>query len=143
MKKVLKGGTVVGGSGSVRADVLIDGEKVAAVGTGEEMERLADEDTQIVDVEGCLLFPGFIDAHTHFDLHVAGTVTADDFATGTRLFGAAPPPSWTSGPSMKGRAWRTASGTGMRRRTESVPVITDSTCPYRTGTRRSAGNLTT
>ena len=84
MKKVLKGGTVVGGSGSVRADVLIDGEKVAAVGTGEEMERLADEDTQIVDVEGCLLFPGFIDAHTHFDLHVAGTVTADDFATGTR-----------------------------------------------------------
>ena len=68
----------------VRADVLIDGEKVAAVGTGEEMERLADEDTQIVDVEGCLLFPGFIDAHTHFDLHVAGTVTADDFATGTR-----------------------------------------------------------
>lgn len=84
MKKVLKGGTVVGGSGSVWADVLIDGEKVAAVGTGEEMERLADEDTQIVDVEGCLLFPGFIDAHTHFDLHVAGTVTADDFATGTR-----------------------------------------------------------
>ena len=84
MKKVLKGGTVVDGSGSVRADVLIDGEKVAAVGTGEEMERLADEDTQIVDVEGCLLFPGFIDAHTHFDLHVAGTVTADDFATGTR-----------------------------------------------------------
>ena len=84
MKKVLKGGTVVGGSGSVRADVLIDGEKVAAVGTGEEMERLADEDTQIVDVEGCLLFPGFIDAHTHFDLHVAGTVTADDFATGTK-----------------------------------------------------------
>ena len=60
-----------------------------------------------------------------------------------RLFGAAPPPSWTSGPSMKGRAWRTASGTGMRRRTASVPVITDSTCPYRTGTRRSAGNLTT
>ena len=144
MKKVLKGGTVVGGSGSVRADVLIDGEKVAAVGTGEEMERLADEDTQIVDVEGCLLFPGFIDAHTHFDLHVAGTVTADDFATGTR---AAVRGGTTTivdfGTSMKGRAWRTASGTGMRRRTASVPVITDSTCPYRTGTRRSAGNLTT
>ena len=62
----------------------LTGEKVAAVGTGEEMARLADEDTQIVDVEGGLLFPGFIDAHTHFDLHVAGTVTADDFATGTR-----------------------------------------------------------
>ena len=29
-------------------------------------------------------FPGFIDGHTHFDLEVAGTVTADDFETGTR-----------------------------------------------------------
>ena len=43
MKQILRGGTVVTGSGSFRADVLIDGEKVAAVGTGEEMERLAPE----------------------------------------------------------------------------------------------------
>lgn len=83
-RKLLKGGTVVSGSGSVPADVLIEGEKIAAVGTGEEIGRLADRDTEVVDVSGCLLFPGFIDAHTHFDLHVAGTVTADDFETGTR-----------------------------------------------------------
>ena len=38
----------------------------------------------MVDVTGKLLFPGFIDGHTHFDLEVAGTVTADDFETGTR-----------------------------------------------------------
>ena len=50
----------------------------------KRQERLTDRDTGVVDVEGCLLFPGFIDAHTHFDLHVAGTVTADDFATGTK-----------------------------------------------------------
>ena len=84
MKQILKGGTVVTGSGSFREDVLIDGEKVAAVGSTEEIARLADQDTQVADVTGCLLFPGFIDAHTHFDLHVAGTVTADDFTTGTR-----------------------------------------------------------
>ena len=30
------------------------------------------------------MFPGFIDAHTHFDLHVSGTVTADNFETGTK-----------------------------------------------------------
>ena len=64
--------------------MLIDGEKVAAVGSTEEIARLAEQDTQVADVAGCLLFPGFIDAHTHFDLHVAGTVTADDFATGTK-----------------------------------------------------------
>ncbi len=84
MKQILRGGTVVTGSGSFQADVLIDGEKVAAVGTGEEIGKLAQGDTAVEDVRGCLLFPGFIDAHTHFDLHVAGTVTADDFETGTR-----------------------------------------------------------
>jgi dihydropyrimidinase len=31
-----------------------------------------------------LLFPGFIDGHTHFDLPVSGTVTADNFQTGSR-----------------------------------------------------------
>lgn len=84
MKQLLKGGVVVSGSGSYPADVLIDGEIVAAVGNPEEMKRLADGDTLVHDVSGCLLYPGFIDAHTHFDLHVAGTVTADDFRTGTR-----------------------------------------------------------
>ncbi|MBS5282818.1 MAG: dihydropyrimidinase [Clostridiales bacterium] len=84
MKQIIKGGTVVTGSGSFQADVLIDGEKIAAVGTSEEMDRLAGGEAQVLDAQGCLLFPGFIDAHTHFDLHVAGTVTADDFETGTR-----------------------------------------------------------
>jgi dihydropyrimidinase len=39
---------------------------------------------QEVDVTGCLLFPGFIDAHTHFDLDVCNTTTADDFYTGSK-----------------------------------------------------------
>ena len=79
MKYLLKGGTVVGGSVSRCADLLIDGEQIAAVG-----ESLSCEDAQIVDVTGKLLFPGFIDAHTHFDLDVCNTTTADDFASGTR-----------------------------------------------------------
>ena len=64
---------------SVREDVLIDGEKIVKVG-----RNLEAEDAQVVDVNGKLLFPGFIDGHTHFDLEVAGTVTADDFETATR-----------------------------------------------------------
>ena len=39
---------------------------------------------EAVDCTGKLLFPGFIDAHTHFDLEVCGTITADDFRTGSR-----------------------------------------------------------
>ena len=79
MKYILKGGTVVGSSVSCEADLLIDGEKIAAVG-----KDLLCEGAQVVDVTGKLLFPGFIDAHTHFDLDVCNTTTADDFASGTR-----------------------------------------------------------
>ncbi|MCI8948858.1 MAG: dihydropyrimidinase [Lachnospiraceae bacterium] len=83
MKTLLKGGYVVSSSGTVKADVLLEGERIAAVGQGLCPEDGAD-DTEVLDVSEKLLFPGFIDAHTHFDLHVAGTVTADDFETGTK-----------------------------------------------------------
>ncbi|MGN0371269.1 MAG: dihydropyrimidinase [Enterocloster sp.] len=84
MKRIIKNGTIVNGSGSFPADILIEDEKIAAVGRPVEIAKMAGGDAQVTDAAGCLLFPGFIDAHTHFDLHVAGTVTADDFATGTK-----------------------------------------------------------
>ena len=79
MKKVLKGGTVVSGEGCKKADVLVEDGKIGAVAP-----EITDEEAEVVDVSGKLLFPGFIDAHTHFDLHVSGTVTADNFETGTK-----------------------------------------------------------
>ena len=78
MTTLLKGGTIITGAGQRRADLLLDGEKITWMGRGSQA---AD---QVVDVSGCFLFPGFIDAHTHFDLDVANTTTADDFYTGTR-----------------------------------------------------------
>ena len=81
MKKLLRGGFVVTPRGSRRADVLLDGEKVAQVGHISPAEAKSAE---VTDVSGCYLFPGFIDAHTHFDLDVCNTTTADDFASGTR-----------------------------------------------------------
>lgn len=79
MKQLLKGGTVVSGSGCVQADVLIEDGKITAVAPNMEAKEAA-----VTDVAGRLLFPGFIDAHTHFDLEVSGTVTADNFETGTK-----------------------------------------------------------
>ena len=78
-KQLFRGGTVVSGTGCQKADVLAEGEKITAVG-----RNLKAEDAETVDVTGRYLFPGFIDAHTHMDLEVSGTVTADGFDTGTK-----------------------------------------------------------
>ena len=79
MKYLFRGGTVVSGRGTRRADILVEGEKIVEV--GRSITRKAD---QIIDVTGMLLMPGFIDAHTHFDLDVCNTTTADNFTTGSR-----------------------------------------------------------
>ena len=79
MKMLLRGGTVVSGEGLRRLDVLVEGEKVLELGPD-----LPAGDAQVADCTGKLLFPGFIDGHTHFDLEVGGTITADDFRTGSR-----------------------------------------------------------
>ncbi|MCF2619189.1 dihydropyrimidinase [Oscillibacter valericigenes] len=81
MKKLLKGGFVVTPRGSRRADVLLDGEKIARVGHISPAEA---ESAEVTNISGCYLFPGFIDAHTHFDLDVCNTTTIDDFESGTR-----------------------------------------------------------
>ncbi|MBQ3102687.1 MAG: dihydropyrimidinase [Oscillospiraceae bacterium] len=79
MKILLKGGFVVSSNGAKKADVLIDGEKIAKVG-----RNLTCSDASIINVADQLLFPGFIDAHTHFDLDVCNTTTADNFSTGSK-----------------------------------------------------------
>ena len=79
MKTLLKNGTVVNASCSVQADVLICNDKIKRIG-----RDLVSPDARVIDCTGKLLFPGFIDAHTHFDLDVCNTTTADDFYTGGR-----------------------------------------------------------
>ncbi len=66
MTIAIRGGTVVDGTGAppVRADVVIDGDRVAAVvGTGAPPVR-ADA---VIDADGLLVAPGFVDLHTHYD----------------------------------------------------------------------------
>lgn len=79
MKYLFKNGTVVSGRGTRRADVLVENEKILQVG-----RNLSDPLARAIDVTGKLLMPGFIDAHTHFDLDVCNTTTVDDFDSGTK-----------------------------------------------------------
>jgi dihydropyrimidinase len=75
---LLTGGTVVTEQASFRADVAIEGERIAAIGAD-----LPANGAEVVDVAGALLMPGFIDGHTHMDMPFGGTVTADDWDSGT------------------------------------------------------------
>jgi dihydropyrimidinase len=75
---VLAGGTVVTADASFRADVAVEDARIAAVGVD-----LPSNGGETVDVSGALLMPGFIDGHTHLDMPFGGTVTADDWDTGT------------------------------------------------------------
>jgi dihydropyrimidinase len=75
---LLAGGTVVTAEGSFRADVAVTGETISAIGLD-----LPADDAEVVDVSGARVMPGFIDGHTHMEMPFGGTVTADDWDSGT------------------------------------------------------------
>jgi dihydropyrimidinase len=78
MTTLIKNGTVVTAAEMVVADVLIDGERIVAIGSG-----FGDAET-VIDATDRLVMPGGIDVHTHMELPFGGTFASDDFATGTR-----------------------------------------------------------
>ncbi len=75
---IIKGGTVVNASGAERADVLISGETIAAVGP-----KIDAVGARVIDAGGAYVIPGGIDPHTHMQLPFMGTVASEDFFTGT------------------------------------------------------------
>jgi dihydropyrimidinase len=81
---LITGGTVVTASGTVDADVLVEGEKIAMVlcrQPGPEVSITAD---RIIDATGKYVLPGGIDVHTHMEMPFGGTYSVDTFETGTR-----------------------------------------------------------
>ncbi|HYP46154.1 MAG TPA: dihydropyrimidinase [Propionibacteriaceae bacterium] len=84
---LITGGTVVNATGTATADVLVDGEQIAAVlapGSSLLGVDLAAGVDRVVDAEGKYVIPGGIDAHTHMELPFGGTNASDTFESGTR-----------------------------------------------------------
>lgn len=79
IRKLIRNGVLVTASDTFEADILIEHGKITQIGIG----LLPDERTELIDASGCYVIPGGIDPHTHLDMPFGGTVTADDFATGT------------------------------------------------------------
>ncbi|MCJ1685442.1 dihydropyrimidinase [Rathayibacter sp. VKM Ac-2927] len=87
MKTLITNGTVVNATGTATADVLIDGETIAAVlapGSTLLGFDLAANVDRVIDAAGKYVIPGGIDAHTHMEMPFGGTFASDTFETGTR-----------------------------------------------------------
>ena len=70
---IIRGGTIVDGTGSLSfiGDIAIDDGNITAVG------EVSAEAKEIIDAEGLLVTPGWVDAHTHYD----GQATWDPLLT--------------------------------------------------------------
>jgi dihydropyrimidinase len=77
--RVVQGGRVVTPGGVVDADIGIMGEQIAAIGP-----NLDSGGADLVDARGHFVIPGVLDVHVHLDLPFCGTVSSDDYRSGTR-----------------------------------------------------------
>ena len=78
MTTLIKNGRIITASDDYVADIFIDGETVKTI--GKDIPISADK---MIDVAGKLVIPGAIDPHVHMQLPFGGTVSSDDFKSGT------------------------------------------------------------
>ncbi|MDQ2668531.1 MAG: dihydropyrimidinase [Gemmatimonadota bacterium] len=77
--RIVKNGNIVTPGGEYTGDIGIIGEKIAALG-----ENLDTDGADVVDATGHHVIPGVLDVHVHLELPFCGTVSADDYRSGTR-----------------------------------------------------------
>ena len=108
---VLRGGKVatVDQQNSIHQAVAVRGHEIVAVGNNEEIDAWIGSDTRVVELDGRLLAPGFIEGHGHF-MSLGGALMVLDLTTATRwqdivdqvaaAAAEAPPGAW-----IRGRGW--------------------------------------
>ena len=77
MSLVIEGGTIVAADRTYKADVLVEGETIKAIGEGLKCDST-------LDAKGCFVMPGGIDPHTHLDMPFMGANSADNYESGTK-----------------------------------------------------------
>ena len=82
MRTLITNGLVVTAAGSHPADVLVDGETIALLGSDLAGAGVTADET--IDATGKYVVPGGIDVHTHMELPFGGTVAKDTFETGSK-----------------------------------------------------------
>ena len=79
MSLLVKNGRIITAVDDYHADIFAEGETITTIG-----KNLGIQADRVIDAAGRYVFPGGIDPHTHLDMPFGGTVSADDFETGTR-----------------------------------------------------------
>ncbi|HKH36131.1 MAG TPA: dihydropyrimidinase, partial [Rubrobacter sp.] len=78
MSILIKGGRIVTAADDYVGDIFIEDESVSLI--GESLDMQADK---VIDASGKYVIPGAIDPHTHMEMPFGGTVSCDDFTSGT------------------------------------------------------------
>ena len=137
MTIVIRGGSVVSTSGATPADVVVDGERIAAIldpdsTMAESVQTSAD---RVIDASGCYVLPGGVDAHVHLELEMTPHATsADTFATGTAAA------AWGGTTTVIDFAGQTA-GTNVRDAIESRHADADGQCAIDYGFHLAMGDI--
>ncbi|MCD6385575.1 dihydropyrimidinase [Candidatus Sumerlaeota bacterium] len=77
---LIKGGKIFTAEESFKCDIAIKNDKIIAIGKNLPSR----EAKRVINAQGKYVIPGGIDVHVHFELPFCGTVSADDFYTGTK-----------------------------------------------------------
>jgi dihydropyrimidinase len=75
---LVKNGTIITASDRYDGDIYIDKGVIVLIGRGLSLPA-----EHVIDASGLLVLPGGVDVHTHLDMPFGGTMSADDFETGT------------------------------------------------------------
>ncbi len=113
---VFRNGTVWTGVSDegLQAAVAVVGDRIAAVGSDEETARYVGAKTEVIDLDGRFLMPGFIDNHTHFvdggfkllGIDLRPSLDHQDFARRIREYApTVPQGSWILGGDWDHEAW--------------------------------------
>ena len=80
MEILIRNGKIINAQGSFKGDVLVRNGKIAAVGTKLDSPAAG----RVIDATGLYVLPGAIDAHTHLEMAMGRTFSADGYESGTR-----------------------------------------------------------
>jgi predicted amidohydrolase YtcJ len=93
--------------------VLVENNRITAVGTNSEIQKLSDQQTEVIDLNGKLMLPGFIDNHQHFvsggfylqGIDLRDAKSTSEFKRIIKEYSDARPGQWITGGNWDHEAW--------------------------------------